>query len=310
MMKKKDLIAISHLSSDDIFEIIQQTRRIKDYGKRGVIFHPLRGKTLGMMFSKSSTRTRISFEVGMYQLGGYPLYLDMKKSLQTGRGEAIKDTALVMSRYLDAIMIRTFNHSEVVELAKHATIPIINGLTDLLHPCQILSDIFTIHEKLGKVKGLKIAYIGDGNNVANSLLYGASKTGMHLTIATPEDYRPNQKVVKEAKKFAQKNGGKIRLTQDPKSAVKNCDIIYTDAWASMGQEEEAEKRKEIFQKYQVNKALLKGASKDVLVMHCLPAHRGDEITDDVMDNPKHSIIFDQAENRLHTQKAILYILLK
>ena len=304
MLKGKDLLSIHDLSRDEVEEIIDCAAKLKVMQKSGVEHKLLAGKTLGMIFEKSSTRTRVSFEVGIFQLGGTGLFLS-SKDLQLGRGEPIKDTARVLARYLDGIMIRTFKQSEVEELAKYADIPVINGLTDLLHPCQVLTDLLTIREHKGKnFRALKMAYVGDGNNMTNSYLYGAAKVGMTLTVATPADYRPNQKVYETALADAEETGAKLSWTQDPVEAVRDADIIATDTWASMGQEAEHDARKKIFAPYQVNKQLLSHASKNVIVLHCLPAYRGEEITDDVLEDNAH-VIFDEAENRLHTQKAIM-----
>jgi ornithine carbamoyltransferase len=267
-------------------------------------YRPLTGKTLGMIFDKSSTRTRISFEVGMFQLGGIALFLSSRDT-QIGRGETIPDTARIMSRYLDGIMIRTYAQEAVEEFARYATIPVINGLTDLLHPCQILSDLFTIMEKKGTYEGLKIAYIGDGNNVANSWLNAAARLPFRLALACPENYAPNPFILKRASKEAEKG---VTLCLKPEEAASDADVIYTDVWASMGQEAEKEKRAKIFKTYQVNKKLLESAKKDAIVMHCLPAHRDEEITAEVIDGPQ-SVVMDQAENRLHVQKAIMEILM-
>lgn len=309
-MRSEHLLKIKDLHVDELFEIFEEAKKIKDLTKKGIPFKPLEGKTLGMMFSKSSTRTRVSFEVGMYQLGGYPMYLDIKKSLQMGRGETIHDTAKVLSRYLDGIMIRTYDQSDVEGLAKYGSIPVINGLTDLFHPCQILADIYTIIEKFGILGGIKVAYIGDGNNVANSWLYGAAKTGIFLTLASPKEMQCNPELVDEAQEIAKNTGAKIQIVNDPVEAVKDADVIYTDVWASMGQEEEAEARRKKLAKYQINRSLIEHANKNCKVMHCLPAHRGQEITDEIMDDPRHSIVFDEAENRMHVQKAILYLLMR
>ena len=253
-----------------------------------------------MIFNKHSTRTRISFEVGMFELGGHALFLTGDQ-LQLNRGETIKDSAQVLSRYLNAILIRTYDHNEVIALAEHASIPVINGLTDLNHPVQLLADIFTIKEKLGRIEGVKVAYVGDGNNVAYSWMLGASIMGMHLAIACPKSYRPESTP-------ALSGMGKVEILEDPFEAVKNADVIYTDVWISMGQEEDSEDKKKLLLPYQINQKLVDAAKKDVLVMHCLPAHREMEITSEVLDG-KHSIVFDQAENRLHVQKAILETLL-
>ncbi|MBC7326237.1 MAG: ornithine carbamoyltransferase, partial [Moorella sp. (in: Bacteria)] len=254
-----------------------------------------------------STRTRVSFEVGMYQLGGYPLFLT-HEDLQLGRGETIADTARVLSRYLDGIMIRTYAHKDVEELAAHATIPVINGLTDFLHPTQALADIMTIREWKGRLKGLNLTFIGDGNNVAHSLMYGGAKVGLNVAIACPSGYEPMPQVVEEARRIAADNGCHIAVTNNIREAAEGADILYTDVWASMGQEGESEKRRQAFQKYQINSELLKLAKPDAMVLHCLPAHRGEEITDEVMDGPQ-SAVFDEAENRLHAHKAIMAALM-
>ena len=289
---------------DEVQEILALAKELKAKQKAGVPHKILKGKTLGMIFEKSSTRTRVSFETGMYQLGGQALFLS-NRDLQLGRGEPIRDTARVLSRYLDGIMIRTFGHDRVEELAKWADIPVINALTDLLHPCQVLTDLLTIEEYKGKnLKGLKMAYVGDGNNMTNSFLYGCAKVGMTFVAATPEDYRPDETVFKNALEDAKETGAELSLVTDPKEAVKDADIVVTDTWASMGQEAEHEARKKIFAPYQVNKELLKGADKRVIVMHCLPAYRGEEITEEVLE-ANANVIFDEAENRLHTQKAIM-----
>ena len=304
MLKGKDLLAIHDLSVDEVAEILDFAKELKAMQKAGVEHHILEGKTLGMIFEKSSTRTRVSFEVGMYQLGGQALFLS-SRDLQIGRGEPIKDTARVLSRYLDGIMIRTFAHSDVEELAKYADIPIINALTDLLHPCQVLTDLLTIQEHRGKnLKGMKLAYIGDGNTMANSYMYGCAKAGIHFMAATPKGYEPDAEVTKKAIEDAKETGGSITLVNDIFEAAKDADVLCTDVWASMGQESEREERKKIFAGYQINKELLAAADKHAIVMHCLPAHRGEEITDDVFEANAH-VIFDEAENRLHTQKAIM-----
>lgn len=304
-MKNKDLVCISQLSTGEIKEIFSLTKDIKAKQKKGEMFTPLTGKTLGMIFMKSSTRTRVSFEVGMFQLGGHALFLGANE-LQLGKGkETIQDTARVLSRYLDGIMIRTFAQKDVDVLAKEASIPVINGLTDLLHPCQVLSDLFTIKEKKGCLKGLKISYIGDGNNVVNSFITAAGKLSLNLWIASPSGYEPNQTLLKEA---VAANMSSINITSDIDEVIKDADILYTDVWASMGQESEKEKRLRDLRDYQINSQTLKKAKSDVMVMHCLPANRGEEITDEVMDGP-HSIVYDQAENRLHVQKAIMTLLM-
>jgi len=308
LLKGKDLLSIHDLSTDEVAEILELAARLKVMQKSGIEHKYLAGKTLGMIFEKSSTRTRVSFEVGIYQLGGMGLFLS-SKDLQLGRGEPIKDTARVLSRYLDGIMIRTYEQAKVEELAKFADIPVINGLTDLLHPCQVLTDLLTIREHKGKnFRALKAAYVGDGNNMTNSWLYGAAKVGMTFTAATPANYKPNPKVFENALSDAEETGAKLSWTENPAEAVKDADVVITDTWASMGQEAEHDARKKIFAPYQVNKKLLSGASKNVIAMHCLPAYRGEEITDDVLEDNAH-VIFEEAENRLHTQKAIMALLM-
>ncbi len=302
---KKDLLSIYDLERRDIDLIFQRAALLKERLKKGEIYKPLLGKTLGLIFDKSSTRTRISFEVGMYQLGGLAIFLSSRDT-QLGRGENIADTARIMSRYLDGVMIRTFEQQMVEDFAALASIPVINGLTDLLHPCQILSDIFTLIEKRGGYEGLKIAYIGDGNNVANSWINAAVRLPIFLSLACPEGYDPDPVILKRAMGEAP---DRIMIQREPFAAVKNADVVYTDVWTSMGQESEREKRTKIFKPYQINATLLAQAGKDALIMHCLPAHRGEEITGEVIDGA-HSVIIDQAENRLHVQKAILEILLK
>jgi ornithine carbamoyltransferase len=307
-LKGKSFISINDLTLDEINAIFELSSDLKKKLKDGVPHRYLEGQTLGMIFSKPSTRTRISFETGIYQLGGIGMYFG-PTDLQLKRSENIHDTAKVLSRYLSGIMIRTFDHQDVVDLAKHASIPVINGLTDLLHPCQILADLFTISEKKGKLKGLKLAYLGDGNNVAHSLLYGCSKVGMHISIASPKGYEPNKEIVKDSIENSKTMNSKVEIVDNPEEAVKDADIIYTDVWASMGQESEATERKKIFSKYRVNEKLVELAKKDYIFMHCLPAHRGDEVVNEVIDSPN-SVVFDEAENRLHVQKAIMVLLMK
>jgi ornithine carbamoyltransferase len=304
MLKGKDLLSIHDLTTEEVYEILDLAKELKAKQKAGVEHHILKGKTLGMIFQKSSTRTRVSFEVGMYQLGGTALFLSGNE-LQIGRGEPIKDTARVLSRYLDGVMIRTFAHADVEEFAKYADIPVINALTDLLHPCQVLTDLLTVQEHKGKnLKGLKLAYIGDGNNMTHSLMYGCAKVGMHFSVATPPGYEPNADVTKNAVEDAKLTGGSITVGHDIFAAAKDADILYTDVWASMGQESERQERKQIFKNYQINKELLQVADQKAIVLHCLPAHRGEEITEDVMEDNS-QVIFDEAENRLHVQKAIM-----
>ncbi len=299
----KHLLAISDLSYVQLIAILDHAEQLKTQLKNGEPHPLLQDKTLGMIFAKSSTRTRVSFEVGMYQLGGHALCLNTN-DLQLGRGESIYDTAKVLSRYVNGIMIRTFKHSDVEELAQHATIPVINGLTDDHHPCQILADLLTIREHKGTLKGLKLAYIGDGNNVCNSLLQGCAIVGMHLSVAAPAAYAPCQSIVDGVKSYAERSGSVIEILTDPVAAVANADVVYTDTWVSMGQDSEREERIQAFMPYQVNGDLLSHVKSDAIFMHDLPAYRGYEATDEVMDAP-YSVIFDQAENRLHAQKAVL-----
>jgi ornithine carbamoyltransferase len=306
-MKGKSLIEIQHLTLEEIYQIFDLSRSLKEerlIGKKHLV---LEGKKLGMIFSKPSTRTRVSFEVGIFELGGVGLYFN-QNDLQLKKSESVSDTAKVLSRYLDGIMIRTFDHQDVIDLAKYGSIPVINGLTDLHHPCQVLTDLFTILEKKRKLQGLKLAYIGDGNNMAHSLLHGCSKVGMDIAIASPSGYKPLDFVVKESQLNAKYMSSKIEILDDPVAAVKDADIIYTDVWASMGQEKEAEDRKKKFAGFQVNPQLVKNAKDDYIFMHCLPAHRGDEVVDEICDSPN-SVIFDEAENRLHVQKAIMALVM-
>lgn len=297
---KRDLLSIADLSLDEILMLFESAGRFKAERKKGILRTTLAGKTLAMIFEKPSTRTRVGFESAMTQLGGHAIALTPQET-QLGRNESIADTARVLSAYCDCILIRTFGHERAEELAKYSTVPVINGLTDLLHPCQVLSDMFTIREELGKIEGKKVVYVGDGNNVANSLILGAAKTGFDLTIACPEGYDPDARVLAMGREGTH---AKISIERDPIKAVKGADIIYTDTWTSMGQEKESEARRKVFASYQVNSALLKSAGGKAKVMHCLPAHRGEEITDEVADGDA-SLIFLQAENRLYVQKAIL-----
>jgi ornithine carbamoyltransferase len=302
-LKGRDFLGLVDYKPEEIRYLIDLAIDLKRKQKNGEIYQPLKGKTLGMIFEKSSTRTRVSFEVGMYQLGGHALFLS-KNDIQMGRGETIRDTAMVMSRYLDGMIIRTFGHRNVVELARSATVPVINALSDQSHPCQALADYQTVFEKKGKLEGLKIAYIGDGNNMLHSLMIGASKLGMHFASASPEGYDPDTEQVRLAREFANETGAKVDILRDPREAVENADVIYTDVWASMGFEEEQKERERAFKDYQVNEDLVKGAHSDYLFMHCLPAHRGEEVSEGVIDG-RNSVIFDEAENRLHAQKAIM-----
>jgi ornithine carbamoyltransferase len=300
----KHLICLSQWSSEEVKEALKMAEKLKYENKNGIRHnHLLKGKALGLIFSKSSTRTRVSFEVGMYQLGGYSMFLSAN-DIQLGRGETVADTAKTLSRYIDGIMIRTYKHSDVEELAACGDIPIINGLTDSQHPCQILADLQTIKECKGTFSGIKVAYVGDGNNVANSLLIGCAKVGMDISVATPEGYECEADSVKLAKEAAAISGSVIKMTNSPQEAVENADVIYTDTWVSMGMEDEKEERVKLFMPYQVNKELMQVAKTDAIFMHCLPAYRGYEVTDEIIDGPQ-SVVFDQAENRLHAQKAVL-----
>ena len=309
MNKGMDLLSIHELSVDDVEEILTLAADLKAKQKAGIPHKLLAGKTLGMIFEKSSTRTRVSFEVGMYQLGGQALFLS-SRDLQLGRGEPIKDTARVLSRYLDGIMIRTYGHERIEELARYADIPVINALSDLLHPCQALTDLLTIREYKGKnLAGLKMAYVGDGNNMTHSLMYAAAKVGMNFAAATPEGYEPNAEVVTNAKADAAATGATVTITHNPMEAVAGVDVIVTDTWASMGQEAEHDARTAVFRPYQVNWELVaESGNARCIVMHCLPAYRGEEITEDVFEEFA-DVIFDEAENRLHVQKAIMALVM-
>ena len=299
----KHLLKLADLSAEEIMSILNLADQLKFERKNNIAHHYLQGKTLGMIFSKSSTRTRVSFEVGMTELGGHALFLS-DRDLQIGRGEPIKDTVRVLSRYLDGIMIRTYAQQDVEDLAKYGSIPIINGLTDYCHPCQVLADLMTIREYKGSMKGLKLCFIGDGNNMANSLIVGGIKMGVEVAIACPEGYRPDEDIVA----WATKNG-KLTVTDDILSAAADADVVYTDVWASMGQESEKAKREKVFRGYCVDERVMLAAKPDAMVLHCLPAHRGEEITDEVFEAHAGEI-FDEAENRLHAQKAVLCKLLK
>lgn len=300
----KHLLKMLDLTTEEITELLNLADQLKYEQKNGIKHHRLEGKTLGMIFQKASTRTRVSFETGMYQLGGYALFLSAS-DLQIGRGEPVEDTARVLSRYIDGIMIRTFEQSEVESLAKYGSIPVINGLTDFCHPCQVLADLLTVREHKGKLEGLKMCYIGDGNNMANSLIVGGLKTGMTVSVACPEGYEPHEDVLNYAVPT-----GNFTLCRDPKEAAKDADVIFTDVWSSMGQEGEAQQRRKAFEGiYQVNDEVLSVAKKDCMVQHCLPAHRGEEITAEVFEAHADEI-FDEAENRLHAQKAVLVKLME
>lgn len=306
-LKGKDFLTLMDISTEDIHYLLTLAKELKQKQLAGQLYTPLVGKTLAMIFEKPSTRTRVSFEVGMTQLGGSALYLN-SNDLQLGRGETIADTARVLSQYVDAIMIRTFAHQKLEELAEYATIPVINGLTDDDHPCQALADLLTIYEVKNTLKGLKLAYVGDGNNVAHALMIAAAKVGMDCVIACPAGYEPKEKYVNAAMQIGKQTGANVAVTHDPVEAVTNADIIYTDVWTSMGQEQESEQRLAVFQPFQVNCELAKHAKPDYMFLHCLPAHRDEEVTADVIDGPN-SFVFQQAGNRLHVQKAILLSLL-
>ena len=300
----KHFLKMSDLSSDELMSLLELAAKLKYEQKNGIPHEILKGKTLGMIFEKSSTRTRVSFEVGIYQLGGQGLFLSSKDT-QLGRGEPIKDTARVLSRYLDGIMIRTFGQEIVEELAEYSCIPVINALTDYAHPCQVLADLLTIKEHKGNFEGRKMCYIGDGNNMANSLIVGGLLAGMDVAIATPDDYRPHPEVLEFTKKY----GSKFTLTNNIYEAAEDADALFTDVWSSMGMEAEIEKRQIAFDGYQINAKLMAQAKKDAMVQHCLPAHRGEEITDEVFEAHANEI-FDEAENRLHAQKAVMATLMK
>jgi len=305
-MKHKDFISIHDYTTEEVAEIFQLAKDIKAAPEK--FSNALAGQTLGMIFEKSSTRTRVSFEVGMYQLGGHALFLSAR-DIQLGRGEPIYDTAKVLSRYVDGIMARTFAHKTVTDLAEYASVPVINGLTDLLHPCQGMTDYFTALEKFGDLRGRKIAYIGDGNNMAHSLMYGASKVGMDIAVATPRGYEPDPVVLAKSLADADKAGTKVIVTHSIDEAAAGADIIETDVWASMGQEEEAEKRAKDFEGWKIDARIMGLAKKEAIFMHCLPAHRGEEVSAEVCDSAQ-SVIYDEAENRLHVQKAIMVTLMK
>lgn len=306
-MKAKSIVSIKNLSAADIGEIFDLAKSLKAGGKFDKA-ESLRGKTLGLIFQKPSLRTKVSFSVAMSQLGGSAIYL-APDEIKLGERESIKDVARTLSRYLDGIVARTFRHQDVSELAEYSGVPVINGLSDFSHPCQALSDLFTVREKKGALKGLKLVFVGDGNNVCNSLLMASAKLGVDVVVATPKGYEPDKAVINMSLDFAAVNGSKVTVCCDPEKAVAGADVIYTDVWTSMGQEKERAKRLKAFKGFQINSKLCSKAKRDHIIMHCLPAHRGEEITDECMEN-EHSIVFDQAENRLHIEKAILLLLLK
>jgi len=302
-MSLEHFISIHDITRDEFNHLMELALKLKAEQKAGIEHHILKGKVLGMIFTKSSTRTRVSFETGMYQLGGCPIFLS-SNDIQLGRGETIYDTANVLSRFVDGIMIRTYDHQDVLDLARFGQVPVINGLTDLLHPCQVMADLMTVYEHKGKLEGLKLAYIGDGNNMTNSLLYGCAKAGMDISVATPQGYEPHPEVVENAKADAKQTGSTITITTDPVEAMMNADVVCTDTWVSMGQEAEKAERIKVFKDYQIDGELFAKSKDDSIFIHCLPAYRGYEVTEDVIDGPR-SVIFDEAENRLHAQKAVM-----
>ena len=306
-MIKRDFITLEDWSCEDIEKLLTLAQSVKN--NRSKTLEHLKGKSMGLIFQKPSNRTRVSFEVGFAQLGGYCIYLGPEE-IDLGKRESTADVAKTLSRYLDVIVARTFNHQDILELAQHAAIPVINGLSDLEHPCQALADLLTIQEKFKKLKGLTFAYVGDGNNVCHSLLLGCARLGLHMKIACPQGYEPQAKIVEQAKTFGVKSGSKVSVSHNPQEAVTGANVIYTDVWTSMGQEEEREQRLKDFQGFQINQELTRLADPKYIFMHCLPAHRGEEASAQVIDDQTHSIIFDQAENRLHAQKAVLLTLLR
>lgn len=307
-MKGRDFVSLRDFSREEIEQLLETASAMKMRQKAGMVDRPLEGKTLGMIFTKPSTRTRISFEVGIWQLGGVGLFLSADE-LQLRRGETIEDTAMVLSRYLNGIMIRTYDHEDVVDLAENSTIPVINGLTDLLHPCQAASDLLPIREKKGDLSGLKLAFVGDGdNNMVHSLLFAAAKMGMDACVGSPAGYEPKKEIMDMAQEEALRTGSELRAVNDPVEAVTGADIVYADVWASMGAEEERENRLRVMDPFQVNDELWEHVASEAVFMHCLPAHRGEEVTDEIIDSPA-SVVFDQAENRLHMQKAIMALVM-
>jgi len=303
----KHLLSMQDLSTKEVEAILGRATELKQKFRKGEPHEPLHGKTLAMIFEKPSLRTRVTFEAGMTQLGGHAVYL-APADIQLGKRESVSDVAHNLSRWVDVVMARLFKHDTIIELARHSSVPVINGLTDMHHPCQTLADLLTIREKKGKLKGLKVAWVGDGNNVCNSLMQGCSLLGINFSAACPKGFEPCTKVVEQAKENARKSGAKLAVLTAPRKAVEGADVVYTDVWVSMGQEKEVEKRMRAFKGYQVNTTLLKLAKADAIFMHCLPAHRGQEVTGDVIDGP-HSVVWDQAENRLHAQKGLLVSML-
>lgn len=306
-LKGRDCLTLHEFSTEEIQWLLVHALELKKMQKEGKPHPFLAGKVLGMIFEKPSTRTRVSFEAGMIQLGGQAIFLN-RGDIQLSRGESMDDTAKVLSRYVDGVMVRTFSHAGLEAFAEAATVPVINGLTDSHHPVQVLADLLTILEHKGRLAGLKMAYVGDGNNMAHSLIEGAVKVGMHIAVATPEGYEPDDSIVSRAKEVAQKSGSQVAIGHDPQEAVTGADVVVTDVWASMGQEGEAKERQRVFQPYQVNENLCRLAKEDYIFMHCLPAHRGEEVAAEIIDGP-HSVVFDEAENRLHAQKALLHALM-
>jgi ornithine carbamoyltransferase len=307
-LKDRDFTRMATWSPEDIKTVLDLADELKELQRRREDHRLLPGRTLAMIFQKPSTRTRVSFEVGIAQLGGHGLYL-RADDLQLGRGETIKDTAVVLSRYVDAIMIRTYSQDDVEELAQHASVPVINGLTDAAHPCQALADLMTIRERLGRLSGVKVAYLGDGNNVCASLMLGASKFGMRFAAATPRGYEPEETVVKSARRSAVQSGGTVELTDDPSAAARGADVLYTDVWTSMGQDEERERRLRDLAGFGIDSEVVAAAAPDAIVLHCLPAHYGEEIAEEVLYGPQ-SAVWDEAENRLHAQKALLALVVR
>jgi ornithine carbamoyltransferase len=307
-LKGRDFLRVNDWAAEDLLSVLDLADRLKVRQREGVEHRHLEGRTLGMIFQKPSTRTRVSFEVGMFQLGGAALYL-AAGDLQLGRGETIKDTARVLSRYVDGIMIRTFAQADVDELAEHADIPVINGLTDDFHPCQALADVMTIRERLGGFEGVRVAYLGDGNNVCHSLMVACGKLGMSFVAATPDGYDPNSEVVGWAREAAEASSGSVELVRDPRTAAQGADVLYTDVWTSMGQDDERDRRLQDLDAYRIDETLVSLASERAIVLHCLPAHYGEEITEEVLYGPR-SAVWDQAENRLHAQKALMALIIR